>query len=67
MDNHLRHESIPGFEGGELNVYQVRDWLMVQPDMSMSLNRLIKKGIISDTLRKAVLKEMSRLGFNLVL
>jgi type IV secretory pathway VirB10-like protein len=67
MDNQLKHANIPGFEGGELNVYQVRDWLMVQADMSSALNWLIKRGVVSDTLKKAVIKEMSRLGFNLVI
>lgn len=67
MNRQLKNANIPGFDGTNLNVYQVRDYLMTQPDPLESFSRLKKRGIISDKLEKAVVNELQRIGFHLVI
>lgn len=65
MNRQLKNANIPGFDGTNLNVYQVRDYLMTQPDPVGSFIKLKKRGIISNKLEKAVVIELQRIGFHL--
>ena len=65
VEIHLRAGSIPGFEIGQpLNMFQVRDYLMTQENPLAVFKRLIRNGVISEQLERAVRIEMKRNGFN---
>lgn len=65
MEESLKNENIPGFEAGTpLNMFQIRDYLMTQPNPKSTLKKMVRKDIVSKQMEKAVVKEMHRIGFN---
>ena len=64
MNQHLRAESIPNYDG-PLNTYQLRDYLVTTPEPFVVLTRLLKNNVIDELLFNAVVKEMGRMGFKI--
>lgn len=65
LQTQLKVGSLRLNEGETLNVYQLRDHLVVQADPSKELKKLVEKGYVDEKLERAIKIEMQRLGHSM--